>query len=950
MLQMIARKMYHNGWLVFSLLFSSVLVVALMSSIPIYTDGIFQRLLTRDLEDFQISRNVYPGSCNARYTFYTSVPEKIARKPQAYEILHSQINQRFVDTIDLPLAAQTQQLSLDGLRFRPDDHRMADAEHKFARVEALQGLEEHVTVIQGRMFSGKGEGGSHEVMVTEQAMHDLDLLLDKVYVVNDKLFGRDDVFRVKVVGVFTYKDQRDPFWFNNLSLFRQSMLVDYADFVESFVKTPFPNFTYSQWFFAFDYYAITLRNIARILAVNEQVVELAKTRDVQWIFPAVPVLEEYRQRAQTLRTMLWFLQVPILLMLAFFIYMLSQLIIEYEGNEIALLKSRGSSGRQVFLLYLLESVILGVIALAAGPPLGLLVCRFLGSANGFMEFVQRSTLSVSLGRKAYLYALFGVLFFVVTMMLPTVLASRATIIQHKAKKVRRRGGHLWKRTFLDLILIGISAYGYYSYRTQQQVLAITGVEGQSLPLDPLLFVISVFFILGSGLFVLRLYPYLIRILFWLGRKVWTPVLYASFVQVGRSFGHEQFLMIFLVLSLGMGIYNSVTARTINRNREERIRYMTGADIVVEPVWEKAEVAAMAPDPSSLELDFGSDSSQLVHYIEPPFLPYSQLPGVELATKVYRNPEASLTASDGRRDSIYVMGIVPEEFGKVAWFRTDLLPSHWYNYLNLLSRNPKAFLVSRVLKDRLQLRVGDPVYLSWANQMYLDGYVFAFIDFWPTHNPFDVISLGRRQALVVANLAYVHAKMILEPYEIWIKRASHVASRQIYDSINERKLRIERLADTLQLIIREKNDPMLQGTNGSLTLGFVITMVISAIGFFFYWVLSLKSRTLQFGILRAMGLKQGQVTGMLICEQVLISGTAVIIGILIGNVASRLFVPLLQVTSSSASQIPPFRVIADQGDFIRVYGVVGSMLAAGALLFRYLIAKISIHQAIKLGEE
>ena len=949
MFQMILRKIYHNGWLMICLILSSALVVAMIGSIPIYTDGIFQRLLTRDLEDFQVARNVYPGSCNARYNFYTVTEQKIKQKASLYDFFDGEITGRLIPSVGLPLAAHTQQLSLDGLRFQPDDPRIPDPEQLFGRVESLLGLEEHVKMLQGRVFRDEAEEGVYEVIVTEEAMRDLDLLLDRVYTISDKLSGRGNVFKVKVVGVFTYENQRDPFWFNNLSLYRESFLMHHSLFVDEFIRKSSPNFTYSQWFFAFDYYSISLRNISHILLLQEQLEKLAESHGVDWIFPAVSVLEKYLQRAQVLRTMLWFLQIPILLMLSFFIYMISQLIVEYEQNEIALLKSRGASGGQVLLLYLMESLILGALAMVIGPPFGLVICRFLGASNGFMEFVRRTTLSVSLDAKSYLYSLMGVGLFVVTMMIPAILASRTTIVLHKKRRSRGRGGFFWKRFFLDIILLGVSLYGYYSYRTQQQILAVTGVEGQSLPLDPLLFVISVLFILGSGLFILRLYPYAIRLVFWLGRNVWSPVLYATFVHVGRSLGHEQFLMVFLILSLGMGIYNSISARTINRNREDKIRYENGADIIVEPVWPKDEAAAEPSDPS--QETFGTSTAmQSVRYVEPPFLPYTELPGIAVATRVYRNSGVSLIMQNGGRDTVDIMGIVPAEFGRVAWFRSDLLASHWYNYLNLIARNPKAFLLSRVLQERHGLKVGDPVYVSWARQMYLDGYIFGFVDFWPTFNPFGAAGPNRRQALIVANLDYIHAKMMMEPYEIWMKKQVDAASRTIYESIAERSLRVENLTDTSQLIVREKNDPMLQGTNGTLTLGFIITMTISAIGFFFYWILSLQSRTLQFGVLRAMGLTQGKVIGMLIGEQLLISGTAVIIGILIGNLSSNLFVPLLQVTSSAAAQVPPFRIIAVRSDFVKVYGVVAGMLLAGGVLFRILISRIRIHQAIKLGEE
>ena len=47
---------------------------------------------------------------------------------------------------------------------------------------------------------------------------------------------------------------------------------------------------------------------------------------------------------------------------------------------------------------------------------------------------------------------------------------------------------------------------------------------------------------------------------------------------------------------------------------------------------------------------------------------------------------------------------------------------------------------------------------------------------------------------------------------------------------EKGIQIESITDTSQELIKAKNDPMLQGTNGALTLGFVVTMSVSTIGF------------------------------------------------------------------------------------------------------------------------
>ena len=144
--------------------------------------------------------------------------------------------------------------------------------------------------------------------------------------------------------------------------------------------------------------------------------------------------------------------------------------------------------------------------------------------------------------------------------------------------------------------------------------------------------------------------------------------------------------------------------------------------------------------------------------------------------------------------------------------------------------------------------------------------------------------------------------------------------------------------------------MLQGTNGALTMGFIVTMIICTIGFLIYWILSIQRRTLQFGILRAMGLKLKDVIGMLLCEQLLVSGTAILVGILIGGIASKLYVPLLQIVYGTADQIPPFRVSAAREDYLQIYLIVFIMLLFGISILGRLISRININQAIKLGED
>jgi putative ABC transport system permease protein len=53
--------MLRNKWMVLCLIICSLLAVSTISSMPIYSNSIFQRMLIKDLESYQVENNKYPG-------------------------------------------------------------------------------------------------------------------------------------------------------------------------------------------------------------------------------------------------------------------------------------------------------------------------------------------------------------------------------------------------------------------------------------------------------------------------------------------------------------------------------------------------------------------------------------------------------------------------------------------------------------------------------------------------------------------------------------------------------------------------------------------------------------------------------------------------------------------------------------------------------------------------
>jgi putative ABC transport system permease protein len=645
---------------------------------------------------------------------------------------------------------------------------------------------------------------------------------------------------------------------------------------------------------------------------------------------------------------LWVLVAPILVLLAFFVSMVSRQIISLDQNEISVLKSRGATSKQVFILYLGMSVILSTASLAIGIPLGYAACGIIGSSNGFLEFVNRAGLEIKPQAQSFAIAGAAAVAIVIAMAIPAVRASRATIVAHKQKAhVKKRP--FWRVLFLDVILLAFALYELYVFSNQKELLAEQAASGASV--DPLLFISSSLFMLGAALLFVRLMSHFVRLVYIVGRNIWPPSLYASLLRAIRSAGDEQFIMVFLVLTLATGVFDARVARTVNLNNEHSIRYESGADIVLKEEWQinaRHSVAEVS--------DTGGVTYKEIVWHEPDFSRYQGLAGAESVTKVYTTNQGGVQSVRTQGGNMMIMGIVSDEFGRTAWMRDGLLPSHIYNYLNALAQNPDAVIVSSNFRDKHNMKLGERIMFSAESKNFM-GVICGFVDFWPGYDPVFVrreysgaITLDERY-LVVANLAKMQRTQGVLPYEVWI-RAKSSDTGFIYDEMENGALSgvlLTKFNDVRTKLVGAKNDPVFQGTNGILTIGFIAILLVCAVGFLIYWILSIRSRELQFGIFRAMGLGMRSVLSMLACEQVLVSGMSIIAGIGVGLLVSEHYVSLIQIGYSTGCRLPLISA-SDALDTIRLFVVMGIILSSCMAILGVTVKRIRIAQALKLGEE
>lgn len=959
--KMILRKMLNNKWLEFSLLLGLIFSVALVSSMPIYTNAILERMLVKDLEQLQERTGQYPGIYWASAYFREESEEDLATLHQRLTQTGDYLRERIAPDFSVPIhhvveeriTVRTEFVPVDPNRVNADTRRLAD-------FVALNGMEDHVRLVDGRMPSSEPVDGFYEVLVVPGALDQLKLVLGNEFEMKVTEGEETSPVKVRPVGIIEKKSQEDLFWYtSNINSYNTSFFIPFELFEREFTEGHKLGLRATYWYVPFDYSKLTLTAKDNMLSAWGRMGGYLRSNfaDYDTHIPSLQTVLTYEEREDRLRTLLWSLNVPVIVLLAYYLFMVANLITDRQKTEIAVLRSRGASRFQIVSAYFIESCILGIVAFIVGPYLGMFFTKMLGASNGFLEFVQRAALNVRLDRMAFQYALMVTGFSVLMTIIPVLLATRASIVGQKREMSRRANQRsAWHRFFIDIILLAVSIYGLRQFNQRLEDLRNVGLDSMALTVDPLLFVVPALFMIGLGLFILRLYPLFIRLVYWLGRKWWPPYLYSSLIQVGRSSSQYQFLMVFLILTVATGLFSASAARTLNQNVEDRIMYTYGADVVMETRWESnAPMFSLGMEEDGTEeeqqsVPASSSATSMTQYAEPPFQPLIELEGVEHAAKVFIKENATFQLGNSRHDAV-LMGVETNEFGKTAWFRSDMFGDHhFYDYLNLIAADPSAVLISKTLADQAGIRVGQTIEIGWSGLTPKPVVVYGIVDFFPSFNPFIKQSGDRNPMLIVGHLDYIQNNLALEPYEVWIKMKDDASLQDLADDIVAKEIMVTRFEASLEDVLESRRDPFQMAMNGVMTLGFLISILICFCGFLLYWVITLFSRVLQLGIFRAMGISFPQIIGMLISEQLLTSGAAICIGVFTGHLASQYFVPLFQLSFNPTEQVPPFQVIYNATDYIQMYVIVSSMILLGLVILGYLLSRIKIHQAVKLGED
>jgi putative ABC transport system permease protein len=933
MLGLVFQRIWNKKWLFVCLVLGSILLIATAASFPMYRNAVFNRMF----QDVMVNKLEDTGDWPMRIHMTSSQSkeegvEELKRLETLADTIPERLGVAATDTLYYYAVASASAVP-DLVREGVEDFSL--------RISFIRDLEDQIALTEGKFYSETGisEDGCLEALISQRTMLIISAVVGDVYTFDQVTDVNGNPVRVRIVGVYKKLDEEDPFWQQQMNMFTNNLFVREDAFRQMLIGDTLPDFSVTANIYTlFDYASVDASWLNTLVKRTETL--MAENRGIVNAPDYLDSIESYDIRRSRINVTLFILEVPILLLLCAFLLMISTQMFELERNDISVLKSRGASRWQIFVLYLMQSSLLAGVSLLAGIPLGVLFCRILGSASNFLEFEVRRNLTVQLTGEVLIFALVAALVAIGTMTLPALWHSKVTIVALKQQKVRSKRSW-WEKSFLDLIFLGISLYGYYSYSNNTEVLMESALKDE--PLDPLLYVSSALFILGAGMLLLRLQPLFVRILYLLVKRRSGPAIYASTLETLRNGRKQQYIMLFMILTVSLGMFDAVSARTILQNSLNNVEYLDGVDLKFREIW---------PDNSLL---VAMDPSIEFTYYEPDYGRFADWDEFAEYTRVYYVDDATVDIDRWNRLSVSVMGIHTKEFGEITHLNDDLLAQPYHQYLNDLAMTPDGVLLSSNFRDLWKYREGDYIRLT-ENGKEVYARIVGFFDYWPTYVPTDTTldASGDThtvpQYLAVYNYSMTVSKLGQIPYYVWVGMKNDTTTDFFYRWVDSEHARLNTYEDMTEDLKGVVEDPLLQGMNGVLTMSFIVMLVLCAVGYLIYWILSIRSREMMLGVLRAFGMHRAELLMMLINEQIFCGLYSVAAGFGVGTLAYKLYVPMLQMAYSTTSQVLPLEMITQAGDMARLFAVVGMTLAVCLAVLAVLIFRLNITKALKLGEE
>ncbi len=673
-------------------------------------------------------------------------------------------------------------------------------------------------------------------------------------------------------------------------------------------------------------------------------------------------LNQYSSRLEAAQLPVICLSLLMAGMVLFFVSIMADILVDQQEGAIAILRSRGASSRQVFGSLVTQSVGLGIIALIAGPLLAIVVTRLLvhgtlpAGEQGALNLISGNPLQVAWGLR--IYALVTVAAAISAMIVAIIRTMRLDVLTVRREAARSTHRPLWQRLHLDIVIaiIALTGYGISVYVSSANVLDI---HAALLLLSPLTLLGALCLLLAALLFFLRFFPRFLRSGASLTRSSRGASPLLALAQMSRVPRHSLRLILQLSLATAFAFFTLTCIASQSQRVEDIANFQVGADF-------SGTIPVNIITSSHLQEGIAS---------------YAHIPGVLSASVGYVQEASAGTIS--QTIPIDFRSVDAETFAQTGiWPQSYLGSSSFKALMQQLAAQRTAGIAHQLVPAIVDATTWNSLHLSPGAHFALN---FSLVDY---NNRIDFVAMAEVPHIPTPNSSVgstvladytTFANVYKQKYgsgsdfavpanTVWLRTKSDPASLATIRSelgSTQNDLWLNPLYDRRAMVNTLYHEPLYLTLIGVLALGATVALLFALVGNLIASWLSVRSRLVNFTVLRALGAEPRQVVSTLTWEQCIIYVTSIVLGALVGAIFSELVVPALIFTSVTppagvtsgitsgefyvAQSVPPIQVVMPSQLGLALLALIILCIIA-LVMMAFVVLRSSMSQTLRINDD
>lgn len=820
--------------------------------------------------------------------------------------------------IGIPLQRLTRHIRTIPLQMMLVDGQSAGVPLGTAAIATLIGIEDHMRIVSGRF--PKPDAPQIEALIALNNANILGLNVGDTVVLSSGN-GKQSV-KIAIVGLWRPLNPTSPDWLYDPSTLESLVLIDQQS-MQARISNVFPDaVAQAAWYIQPKPFALGPGDIgifeARIRMLAQ---ELAKVPAKLERSP----LESFRN-AQTTITALTIrtgaIAAPIALLALFFVVQLATINHERRRDEYALLRSRGVSVFWMAGVNAIEWLCYVILTAFIAVPSAILSTQIMLRTQSFLQITSIATPLSGLPSNAFVGFVAIAILIIGLGIRPVIVSGRHTL---STSGKSRRSDQLRSvaRLLVEVLVVAAVAYGYYQLQAQQSR------EGDLFS-NPLTLALPVITTLALALIANRIIPLMLVLAEKISRRSDSIAPILALQSLARRPERLQTTILLLTLTLGVGGYVASMAATVDKASLDGLAYRIGTDT------QFIETApSRAPTRTTGE-----------RYLLTPLGAHTKLPGIKEYAPV--GIYAARINLGGKQIDTNLIGIDRRRFPAVVpYFRDEWLGNRnaLGALMNQLARTRDGVIISQniagtsAIGDRIAVTlVVDDV--EQETRMRIIGIVTGWPGEYADDHPF-----------VVTNLAFISDEIgFVPPSDVWARRDTTISLDELYVAARAAAIPILDIIDLDLARLQEFTRPERQGLFGMLSVGFVAATGLSIMAIFVSALATLRQRSVELGMLQAMGMPLQSARRVIIIEQSVVTGSGIVCGLLAAIATANTILPFIKAGVAPHPDIPSNQPITAWGTLSTMVIIYAIALIGTALLAFNTVQRLRIADAVKLGDE